>query len=159
MMGHALSRKRGICIKQSKQGGASRIHKIRRLKHHARIGFIESANHWVCDWHARLEHSVQLIFILQFWNTTYHSIYWIGPEKIKDLISVHTWKSHDAKSWAADGKFIYRLIPYLLRTMFSKPRHYQATWRALRLLPWFEKKNVGYQLDYSGAENKNSQMI
>ena len=47
-------------------------------------------------------------------DTTYHSIYWIGPEKIKDLISVHTWKSHDAKSGAAHGKFIYGLIPYLL---------------------------------------------
>ena len=143
-MGHALSSKWGISIKQSQKGRTWCIHKISRLKHHARIGFVESPNHWFCDWHSRLERSVQLIFVLQFWNTTYHSINWIGPVKIKDLISVQIWTKHDGKSSHAHLQGKNRLsIPSanlffktssLLGNMARLTSFDMLTWRASRPL-------------------------
>jgi hypothetical protein len=49
MMGHALSGKGGISIKQRKQRRASSIHKMCTLKHHARIGQVKGTIIWVKD--------------------------------------------------------------------------------------------------------------
>ncbi len=41
MMCHALSRKRGICIKQSHQLGSTSVYEIGGLKYHAGVGIVK----------------------------------------------------------------------------------------------------------------------
>ena len=93
MMWHALSGKGGISIKQSQQWGASRIHKIWTLKHHARIGHVERAIIRVKNWCARLESSIQLVFLQQLRSRSFHGINRICPVKIQDLFSIQVWRA------------------------------------------------------------------